>query len=288
MHWRADRHIGFVTDAERRLLTDDDRGVIPALASRGIRVVPVVWTEPLPGGLDALVVRSTWDYHLRLREFLAWIDGTEAERLPLLNRAPVLRWNADKRYLLDLERCGVPVVPTRHLPRGATTPLDGLLRGAGWSEAVVKPAVSAGAFATWRTRGAPEDRARFARQLADMDCLVQPFLPERVDEGEWSLVFLGGAFSHAVLKRPGAGDFRVQEEFGGCTEAVVPPAGLVEDARRALDAAGHDTAYARVDGVVRRGRLDLLELELVEPSLFLASASGAAERFAEAISARLE
>jgi glutathione synthase/RimK-type ligase-like ATP-grasp enzyme len=278
--------IGFVTSAELRALTDDDRGTIPVFARRGLEVLPAVWTEPLPGGLDALVLRSTWDYHLRLPEFLAWVEAVEARGLPLWNPPATVRWNVDKRYLLELEP-EIPIVPTRHLLRGSRIRLSELLRDAGWTEAVVKPSISGGAYETWSTQQGAADDARFAQQLEAVDCLVQPFLPELVEDGEWSLLFFRGRYSHAVIKRPRSGDFRVQEEFGGEVSAAVPPGEVIAAATRALAAAGQETLYARVDGVVRKGRLELMELELVEPSLFLWAEAAALERFAAAVVATL-
>ena len=278
-----ERQIGFVTSEAHRALTPDDHAAIPAFAARGLEVVPVVWTEPLPARLDALVLRSTWDYHLRFPEFLAWIDAVERRGIPLWNDPATLRWNVDKRYLLEVEARGVPIVPTRHAARGSGVVLSALLGEAGWADAVVKPSVSGGAFETWRARPGQADDARFARQLDAMDCLVQPFVPELVSGGEWSFLFFRGRYSHAVLKRPEASDFRVQEEFGGLAGAAEPPRDLVLDAARALAAAGRETVYARVDGVVRDGRLQLMELELVEPTLFLETSAGAAERFAAAV-----
>ncbi len=281
------RRIGFVTCGEHRQLTPDDRLSIPLLGARAIEVVPTVWNEPLAEDLDGLVLRSTWDYHVKLPEFLAWVDSVEARGIPLWNGPSTIRWNVDKAYLLEVERRGVPIVPTRHAPRGSGARLSTLLEEAGWTEAVVKPSVSGGAFETWRARGLEPDDARFARQLVAMDCLIQPFLPELVSAGEWSLMYFHGRHSHAVLKRPAAGDFRVQEDFGGVASPVEPPPWVIASAQRALEAAGHETLYARVDGVVRKGRFELMELELVEPSLFLESAPGAADRFAAAISAVL-
>lgn len=264
-------------------LTDDDRTAVPVFASRRMAVVPVVWTEPLPPALDALVLRSTWDYHLQLSRFLGWVDSIEAAGIELFNRPATLRWNVDKKYLLEVEARGVPIVPTRYAARGSGVALGSLLREVRWREAVVKPCVSGGAFETWRAGANEADSVRFARQLELMDCLIQPFVPELVSEGEWSLLFFGSRYSHAVLKRPVVGDFRVQEEFGGKFEAAEAPAGIVEAAARALEASGQETRYARVDGVVRSGRFELMELELVEPSLFLETNAGAAERFAAAI-----
>jgi glutathione synthase/RimK-type ligase-like ATP-grasp enzyme len=283
MHGPTSARVGFVTSEELRTLTPDDRSVVPVLAGRGVEVVPVVWTEVLPRSLDGLVLRSTWDYHLRLADFLGWVDGTETARIPLLNRPSTIRWNVDKKYLLEIEARGVPIVPTRHAARGSTAELPALLRDLGWTEAVVKPTVSGGAFETWRAGASEDDAARFARQLEAMDCLVQPFVPELISAGEWSLLFFGGAYSHAVLKQPEPGDFRVQEEFGGLAVPVEAPPAVIAAATRALQASGQETVYARVDGVVRGGRFEVMELELVEPSLFLETSPGAAERFADAL-----
>ncbi|HZJ54885.1 MAG TPA: hypothetical protein VFD38_12160 [Myxococcaceae bacterium] len=272
-----------MTSEAYRELTPDDRSGVPALSGRGIEVVPVVWTESLPAGLDALVLRSTWDYHLRLPDFLRWVEGIEQSGIRLLNPPPAVRWNVDKKYLLEIEARGVTIVPTRHAARGSGVELGALLREAGWSEVVVKPSVSGGAFATWRTTASAPDAERFAHQLETMDCLVQPFLPELVSEGEWSLLFFGGRYSHAVLKRPGRGDFRVQEEFGGVFRPAAAPPAIIDAATRALEASRQETLYARVDGVVRGGRLEVMELELVEPTLFLETSPGAAERFADAL-----
>src|SRR5215831_12633845 len=156
--------VGFVTSEELRTLTPDDRSVVPVLAARRVEVVPVVWTEPVPGRLDALVLRSTWDYHLKLAEFLAWVDAVEAARIPLFNRPSTVRWNVEKSYLREIEERGVPIVPTRHVSRGSRIDLAALLREAGWTEAVVKPSVSGGAFETWRGGSSEADAARFTRQ----------------------------------------------------------------------------------------------------------------------------
>ena len=284
---RGTLRVGFVTSDQYRALTPDDRTAIEAFGARGLEVVPVVWSEPLPDTLDALILRSTWDYHLRLAEFLAWVDRVETLGPPLWNPPATVRWNVDKRYLLDVEARGVPIVPTRHVARGSGHRLPALLQDAGWEAAVVKPVVSGGAFETWRAEPNEADAVRFARQLERMDCLVQPFLPELVSAGEWSLLFVEGRYSHAVLKRPVSGDFRVQEEFGGVFTPAEPPREVVAGAGQALEVAGQKTLYARVDGVVRRGRLEIMELELVEPSLFLATSPGSAARFAAAAAAVL-
>ena len=216
-------HVAFVTSAELAALTDDDRLAVDALADLGLEVVPAVWDDAAIDwtAFAAVVVRSPWDYFHRASEFAPWIDRLAALRAPLWNPAPLLRWNMDKRYLRELERAGVRCVPT-HWAEGtpeAGNALGEVLRRNGWARAVVKPLVSGGAHETW-TVGSPDaaSEARF-RRLAASGAMVQPFVDEIATEGEWSLLFFAGEYSHAVLKRPRPGDFRVQEAHGG---AIAP------------------------------------------------------------------
>ena len=280
--------IAFATYSTLPGLNDDDRLLIPALEERGITAAPAVWDSPdvCWEDLAGVLVRSCWDYHRRLPEFLAWIARLERLGIPLWNAAAVLRWNSHKAYLRDLAARGVPVVPTRWLWRGSErTDLAALLQREGWREAVVKPAVSASATGTCRTSAgeAAAGQGRLDELVRAGDVMVQPFVPEVADPGEWSLVFLGGRFSHAVLKRPATGDYRVQWEFGGSARAATPPGHLIAAAERVLAAAPAPTLYARVDGVERDGGLLLMELELIEPHLFLGWDAGAAGRLAAAL-----
>lgn len=272
-------------------LNEDDRLLQSALGALGIDAAPATWdsAEERWGDYQAVLVRSCWDYHRRLEEFLAWLAALERAGAAVWNPVPLLRWNSHKRYLREVAAHGVPVVPTRWLGRGESVRLAELLAEAGWQDAVVKPAVSASAFGTWRTSPAMAARsqAHLDGLLAAGDVMVQPFVAEVAEPGEWSIVFLGGRFSHAVLKRPAAGEFRVQWEFGGSAVSAVPEAHLVADAERALGTAPAAALYARVDGVERGGRLVVTELELIEPHLFLAWSAPAPARLAGALRATL-
>ena len=235
---------------------------------------------------DAVVIQTCWDYHLRAREFLAWADGVEAGGTSVINAPGLLRWNHHKRYLAALQQAGIPVVPTAVL---ADPGADLEAIAAGWDarELVVKPAVSASAMSTWRViPGTAEATRRLGEILARGEAIVQPFL-EDIEAGEYSLIFFDGAFSHAVLKIPAAGDFRVQGELGGRTQPVVPPRPAIEAARRVLEAAPALPTYARVDGVLTGSAFVLMELELIEPELFLWTAEGAPARFAGRVVDRL-
>jgi glutathione synthase/RimK-type ligase-like ATP-grasp enzyme len=287
--------VAIVTYDARPEPTDDDRLLVSALEARGARVDARSWSDHAApwASYDAVVVRSCWDYFRRPAEFHAWLDRLEAERATVHNPVPTLRWNADKRYLRDLDARGVPVVPTHWISRASAPSLDDIRRCTGWSELVVKPAVSGGAHRTWRSSpGAPSvsDDARLAASAAEGDVMVQPMLPAIERDGEWSLHVLDGAFSHAIVKRPRAGDFRVQLEHGGSLERVEPTQAMIEAARRAIDAApdfGAPPLYARVDGCVVNGAFVLMELELLEPALSLSCSDGAADRLANALLRRL-
>jgi hypothetical protein len=289
----APADVALVTYAALPTPTADDQLLVGALHQRGVRAEAAVWSDPDVnwGSYDAIVVRSCWDYFHRPTEFFAWLARLEAQGAPLLNGVDVVRWNADKRYLRDLEARGVSVVPTHWIARGQQTSLAEIRRETGWSELVVKPAISGSAHETWRSSPTTEaDDARLSRMTVSGDVLVQPLVERIAEHGEWSIVFIDGAYSHAVLKRPRAGEFRVQIEHGGTFAPAEPPAEVLRQAAVALGAAPTRDApslYARVDGCVVDGVFVLMELELIEPVLFLATSSGAADRLALALLARI-
>lgn len=269
----------------------DDAHLLDAFAAAGLRAEPIPWDA---GGVDwaafdAVLVRTTWDYYVRHREFLEWVDHLEAEGQRVWNPPDVLRWNSDKRYLLDLQAKGVPAVPTRLVERGVSQKLARVMDDAAWPEAVVKPAVSAGAYCTFRTSRdeAPRHQAAFEDLLARDAVLVQPYIPE-VQQGEWSFVFVEGRFSHALLKSPARGDFRVQEKHGGGVTAANARPEHVAQAAAILAHAGPPLLYARVDAVVRDGALLLMELECLEPEMFWRTAPGSATRFVAVVRAKLD
>jgi glutathione synthase/RimK-type ligase-like ATP-grasp enzyme len=280
--------IAFATWRGLPELSADDRLAAAAVAARGVEVVPLVWDDPVVNWMDfdAVVVRSTWDYHHRPAEFLAWITRLEQAGVRVWNPPSLLRWNLDKRYLGDLAQQGVLVVPTVTVAKGAGTALADVLVEARWDTAVVKPAVSASAHETWRTSrsSAAADAGRFAALVASGDVLVQPYL-DAVEVGEWSLCFIGRRYSHAVLKRPRRGDFRVQSELGGEVLLVAPGREAILRAEAIVALLPEPWLYARVDACQVNGALVLMELELIEPTLFFHADPGAAPRFADALRA---
>ncbi|MBI3726302.1 hypothetical protein HY251_20445 [bacterium] len=280
------RTVAFATHGARAPeMSHDDSLVVEPAARLGVQVVPVPWDEPGAdwAGFSAVVVRSTWDYHRRLGEFLAWIDRLERAGARLWNPPSVLRWNVEKTYLAELGKRGVSVVPTVFLEPGPLPSLARTLEERGWSEAVVKPAVSANAFQTFRVRAGSEPPPGLASLLERTRVLVQPFLRGVTTEGECSFVFLDGKVSHAVRKKAAPGEFLVQEDHGGHAFQVEPPRGQVEQAEAVLAAIGEPVLYARVDMVSEQGKLVLMELELTEPTLYLVHDAEAPGRFARAL-----
>ena len=273
-------------------LAPDDQLLAAALERAGIRATPVVWSDRSVDwrSFDAVVIRSCWDYHRRHGEFVAWLDALDVSRRPVWNPTPMVRWNSDKRYLIDLARRGVATVPTRIVERGSRVSVPDLAHAEGWARFVVKPAVSASAHETHAMDlplGA-EDHAAIERVVAHGDALVQPFVDEVTTDGELSLIFFDGEFSHAAIKRSRRGDFRVQTEHGGTVAPIDVVPAIIAEARRSLDALDELPLYARVDGVGDERAFRLMELELIEPNVFLGAADGSADRFAAAIVGRLD
>jgi len=278
--------IAFVTYRDLPDLNADDRLAASAVEELGLTVDARCWDDPGADWLAyaAIVLRTTWDYHHRLAEFHAWIDRLEALGARLWNPPGVLRWNTDKRYLARAWHPRLSQPATAVLDRGSIHDLRSVLDAHGWDEAVIKPAISADGYSTERTSRlrAASDQAALDAMLARGDVVVQQMVPEIRTNGEISLMFFGGVFSHAVSKRPKAGEFRVQERLGGMIARTEPPPPLIDYARELLDAAAPGCLYARVDAVAA-DRFVLMEVELVEPSLYLGHDASAPAAFARAI-----
>lgn len=280
--------IAIATCAAHPELKGDDEALCEALRRRDCAAESVVWDEDgIDWGVtDLCLVRSTWDYHDKHEEFLAWTRRVEAATT-LHNPADLIAWNSDKRYLRELAEAGVPTVPTLWVERNAQIDLAPELTERGWEEAVIKPVVDLGAKNLHRVR-ADEAQEALATVLARQEAMVQPFLPSLQTEGELSLIYVEGEFSHAVRKHPAEGDFRVQSIWGGTVAPAEPEPQQVETAERALAQLHKPPLYARVDLVTDlEGNPALIELELIEPNLYLNTDPAAADRLAKAVLARL-
>lgn len=239
-----------------------------ALTAAGLIVEQRVWTDPGDlTGYDLVLPLFAWGYQRDVAAWYALLDRIESEGLPVVNPVPVLRWNSDKAYLAELGAKGVAVVPTVEVDALDDARLAEAMAELGVDEVVIKPAISGGADGTHRVApGTPIPADALGQRR-----LVQPLMQGILTEGEFSLFFFAGKFSHAIVKRPASGDFRVQEQFGG-RETVWDASDAAPQrlAAAALAAAPAPPVYARVDMVGdAAGTLHIMELELIEPSLFL-------------------
>ncbi|HEY3435810.1 MAG TPA: hypothetical protein VGK41_09175, partial [Solirubrobacterales bacterium] len=264
--------IAIATCAAYPQLKGDDELLCEALRRRGCEAASTVWDEDETawGELDLCLVRSTWDYHDKHDEFLAWVRRVEAATA-LHNPADLIAWNSDKRYLRELAEAGVPTVPTLWVERDAEPDLEALLAEQSWDEAVVKPVVDLGAKNLRRVQ-ANDAKDALAAVLERQEAMVQPFLPSLETEGELSLIYIEGELSHTVRKQPTPGDFRVQSIWGGVMAPARPEPRHIEVAEQALAGLEAPPLYARVDLVADLdGNPALIELELIEPNLYLST-----------------
>jgi glutathione synthase/RimK-type ligase-like ATP-grasp enzyme len=281
--------VGLVTFTGLPDLDPDDRPLADALSARGLSVLPAVWDDPAVdwSAFRVAVLRSTWDYFHRRDEFLAWARRV-SETTRLWNPLSVVEWNTHKFYLRELSAKGAPVVPTAFLDRGRRADLAAILALRAWPTVVVKPAVSADSWGTIRATAdtLAAGQAHLDALLRERDVMVQPFLSSVEESGERCLVFIDGRLSHAVRKRSlFLGGRHVGPE--GVPVPIAPDE--AEVAEEVLRLAGlPPLLYARVD-LARdmSGRPLLMELELVEPTLFLKDHPAACARLAEAIAARV-
>ncbi len=278
----------FLTSAGFASLYEDDVPAARVLEERGHSVTPLVWDKCSLGVLnafDAVVMRTPWDWFTRTLEFEAFLERLGDVSTAVINPHSMMLEYYAKTYLRTLEQRGVPIVPTRWLTRDLLDTLPEVIRTAGWSRAVVKPTVSANSNDTFLF--SPNEARRVMASLRQSanhgEYMVQPYLSEIEKDGEWSLVFFGGQFSHAVRKYPKSGDFRVQHNHGGRAVPHAASPTLIAQAADVIAKAVPGSTYARVDGVVSGGQFLLMELEVIEPELFFRADPAAPGRFADAL-----
>jgi glutathione synthase/RimK-type ligase-like ATP-grasp enzyme len=266
----------------------DDALLRDALSKHGIHAERVVWSDPTVdwSGYDMAVFRTTWDYYERFAEFALWVERV-SKRTRICNNLATIRWNADKHYLGDLERRGISIVPCHFIEPGDATTLRDYMRICGWSNAIVKPCISGGARLTYRVNpdNADEIDTLIAPYRAQESFMLQPFVHSVQVTGEDSLMVFNGIYTHAVRKRPKSGDFRVQDDHGGTVAAHTASSEQIDLALRAMQATGHgQPVYGRADMVqLENGSWAIMELELLEPELWIRYEPASAEHFARAL-----
>jgi len=285
------RRIAFATSADYPAIQPDDAVLAATLENLGITPVSCVWNDPAVdwSSFEAVLIRTLWDYHQHYTPFIGWLNRLDQLDIPTINDSHTLRWNSDKRYLLEFAQRGIAIIPSE---LATVHTLHGMLPAMPAQQVVIKPTVSGGAWQTLRGHSDDESfRQAVAHLPASLEYLLQPFVPEIIDAGECSLLYFNGEFSHAVIKRPAPGDYRVQDDHGGSIDPYLPSAQTLTAAGLVMDtviAMGHSMpAYARVDGVISNDRFLLMELELIEPLLYLRDQPQAAERFAQQLATQL-
>lgn len=284
------RTIALATCHEESNLYYDEAPLVAALAARGYAVKPVVWNSPEINwaSYDVVAVRNTWDYHTQAVTFRLWLNLLDSIQIPVVNPTALLRWGIDKTYLQALSEQGIRILPTL-FAQNRELQLETIFDEYNWDDFLVKPIISASGENTWRVnrQNIAKSQQRFAWLNQQIGMMIQPIAPQIQAEGEYSLVFFDGVFSHAVLKKPPQDSLFVHEEKGGTIDCVDVSHDLRADARQAIlvveKLTGIMPHYARVDGVRDDDGFILMEMECIEPELYFTRYAHAAEQFAEVI-----
>jgi glutathione synthase/RimK-type ligase-like ATP-grasp enzyme len=261
--------------------------VKPFLQQRGWSVDDVSWHNDAIDydSYDLVVVRSTWDYQSDSDAFLGCLKRIEASKAILENSFALMQWNLSKAYLRDLEQAGVPILPTLWHEIFAQEHLELAFKHFDCPQLIIKPLVSANADHTYKF-SSDEVAALlpvFNKTFITRPFMIQAFEASILEKGEYSLFYFASRFSHAICKRPAKGDFRVQEEHGGQLEAIAPNVDMLALAEKAIKALPEEPLYARVDMLETDKGLAIIEIELIEPSLYFNMDADSAERFADTI-----
>lgn len=260
----------------------------PALAAQGMDLIELDWRAPIENfdGIALVLLGTAWDYQDREVEFIARLEDLAARGIIVCNSPEVVRWNCDKRYLEKLAAAGATTVPTLWLKDAGRREILSAIDQFETDRVVIKRQVGAGGLGQHSfTRDAlPDDDWRMGRP-----CMIQPFLPAIVDEGEFSFIFVDGEFSHGVGKHAAAGEYRIQSLFGGTESQFTPSPDDLARARAVLCAIPFaNLLYTRIDMVrLPDGELAVMEAEMIEPYLYPEQGPDLGERFAQAISTRL-
>lgn len=270
---------------------DEDKILSDVLTELGISHEIVIWSDPDVEWekFSRLLIKSVWDYFDYYPEFLDWIERMKMLKIPAFNDLDIILWNSSKEYLLEIEKQGFPVISGLILETESKPDLNLIREKIKSDIIVVKPLVSGGAKNTLKIHLSEWDN--YSQKLEDLlleeDFLVQPYISEVAEVGEYSLLFFNGKFSHGVLKTPAKADFRVQHYFGGTIAVIKPKPEMLESCQKLMDTFAPNTLYGRVDGVEIDGVFHLMELELIEPYLFLALSEDAIPNYKAALRERL-
>ena len=280
------KRIGFITSSDAPDIATDDRILVRELERLNVIGVPAPWDSHDVDwkAFDLLLVRSCWNYHLHPEKFEAWVNSIVRNNVRIANPPGLVLWNMNKNYLKGLMEEGVRIPDSVWLAEHDFHPdtLYKILIEKGWDRAVLKPCISASSFRTTIVTplNALEEGDTIAQHFPKGGIILQKFMDAIPQHGEHSIIFFNGEYSHAVLKQARAGEFRVQHQFGGTARPASIPPEIVNAASNIISKLDTVPLYARVDGIAADNNFTLMELELIEPVLFLSHAPHAARHFA--------
>lgn len=270
--------IAYVTYQDKGFYTsptteNEDDILLKFLKDKGLNIEKVIWNDQTIKWKDynLAVLKSPWDYFDLINDFYNWLNLLKSKNIRLLNPIDIVKWNADKHYLQDIEQAGLKVAQSIFVKKGEEINLNNYFKIFNAEQFIVKPCISGGSKNTFKVSlaNAEEINDKLKVLLADEDFILQPFINEIEEIGEWSFLFFDGNFSHAVLKKAKTGDFRVQHYLGGTIHPQNAPKNLLVEAQQYVKQFAKGCLYARVDGTVVNNNFVLMELELIEPFLFL-------------------
>ncbi|MBC8984549.1 hypothetical protein H9X96_02015 [Pedobacter sp. N36a] len=268
---------------------DEEFTLLNFLLDKGLSIERVIWNDPLVQweNYQLAILKSPWDYTEHLTDFQKWLHQLESLGIQLLNPYDRVRWNMDKHYLQEITESGLPVIPSSYLEKGSVlTILQVLLSSFNVDKLIIKPCISAGARNTFilTAENFSEKKELINSLLQKEAFIVQPFMKE-VFDGEWSFLFFNGKYSHCLLKVPKDGEFRVQHYYGASVNVTQTASVYIQEAQAYVTQFAAGCLYARVDGLIVNGQLNLMELELIEPYLFLSTQPESFENYYQALSA---
>lgn len=266
---------------------NEDDTLLNFLKEKGLSIEKVIWNDKDVHweNYNLAILKSPWDYFDLIEDFYNWLAMLQSKNVKLLNPIEIVKWNADKHYLKDIAQAGLNVAQSIFLNKGENINLTNYFEVFNGEAFIVKPCVSGGSKNTFKVdlANVEEINQKLKTLLTEEDFIIQPFIKEIETEGEWSFLFFGGKFSHCLLKKAKNGDFRVQHYLGGSIHPQNPPQHLLQSAQQYVDEFAADCLYARVDGIEVKGNFVLMELELIEPYLFLNTNNNSYENYYKAL-----
>lgn len=267
--------IAYIVYSDNSAYTDTEHdSLLQYLKDKGLDIHKEEWANENADWrqYSCIVLKAPWDYVAKTQQFYRWLEKIKSLDIPLHNPAGIVRWNSDKHYLQEIANAGLKVIPTSFLEQGTKFEANKYLKIFNAGTVIVKPCISGASNNTFKLSGQDTAAETMINNLLEHEAMmVQPFMPQVNDEGEWSLVFFNGRFSHALLKTPAPEDFRSQPKFGGIVAARVPAPRLLHAAGKYVSQFAKGCLFARVDGLIIDDEFYLMELELIDPFLFLST-----------------